>query len=62
MKTDGKFNNELTDVAIILGKRIREIKDGITKVQEKQSKNITSLSEKIREAQSHSIGQEVLPF
>lgn len=38
METDGKFKNELTDVAIVLGKRIREIKDGITKAQEKQAK------------------------
>lgn len=52
METDGKFKNELTDVAIVLGKRIREIKDGITKAQEKQAKNIASLSEKIREVQS----------
>ena len=52
METDGKFKNELTDVAIVLGKRIREIKDGITKGQEKQAKNIASLSEKIREVQS----------
>lgn len=52
METDGKFTNELTDVAIVLGKRIREIKDGITKAQEKQAKNIASLSEKIREVQS----------
>ena len=52
METDGKFKNELTDVAIVLGKRIREIKDGITKAQEKQAKNIASLSEKIQETQS----------
>ena len=52
METDGKFKNELTDVAIVLGKRIREIKDGITEAQEKQAKNIASLSEKIREVQS----------
>ena len=52
METDGKFKNELTDVAIVLCKRIREIKDGITKAQEKQAKDIASLSEKIREVQS----------
>ena len=48
----GKFKSELTDVAIVLGKRIREIKDGITKAQEKQAENLASLSEKIQETQS----------
>ena len=52
MKTEGKFKNELTDVVIVLGKGIREIKDGITKTQEQQAENITSLSEKIQETQS----------
>ena len=41
-----------TDVAIVLGKRIREIKDSIAKNQERQAKNIASLSEKIQETQS----------
>ncbi|WP_234397191.1 hypothetical protein [Hoylesella saccharolytica] len=52
IEIDGKFKSELTDVAIVLGKRIREIKDGITKTQEKQTENIASLSEKIQETQS----------
>ncbi len=52
IEIDGKFKSELTDVAIILGKRIREIKDGITKTQEKQADSIASLSEKIQETQS----------
>ena len=52
METDGKFKNELTDVVIVLGKRIREIKDDITKAQERQAESIASLSEKIRETQS----------
>ncbi len=52
IEIDGKFKSELTDVAIVLGKRIREIKDGITKTQEKQAENIASLSEKIQETQS----------
>lgn len=41
IEIDGKFKSELTDVAIVLGKRIREIKD-----------SIASLSEKIQETQS----------
>ncbi|KGN71574.1 hypothetical protein [Porphyromonas sp. COT-239 OH1446] len=52
IEIDGKFKNELTDVAIVLGKRIREIKDDITKTQERQAENIASLSEKIQETQS----------
>lgn len=52
IEIDGKFKSELTDVAIVLGKRIREIKDGITKAQEKQAENLASLSEKIQETQS----------
>ena len=52
LETDGKFKNELTDVVIVLGKRIREIKDGITKAQERQAESTASLSEKIRETQS----------
>ena len=52
IETDGKFKSELTDVAIVLGKRIREIKDSITKAQEKQAENLASLSEKIQETQS----------
>lgn len=52
IEADGKFKSELTDVAIVLGKRIREIKDGITKTQERQAKSIASLSEKIQETQS----------
>ena len=52
IEVDGKFKSELTDVAIVLGKRIREIKDGITKAQEKQAENLASLSEKIQETQS----------
>ena len=52
IEIDGKFKSELTDVAIVLGKRIREIKDGITKTQEQQAESIASLSEKIQETQS----------
>ncbi|OWR77258.1 hypothetical protein [Porphyromonas gingivalis] len=52
IEIDGKFKSELTDVAIVLGKRIREIKDSITKTQGKQAENIASLSEKIQETQS----------
>lgn len=52
IEIDGKFKSELTDVAIVLGKRIGEIKDGITKTQEKQAENIASLSKKIQETQS----------
>ena len=52
IEIDGKFKSELTDVAIVLGKRIREIKDGITKTQEQQAENIASLSKKIQEIQS----------
>lgn len=52
IEIDGKFKNELTDVAIVLGKRIREIKDDITKTQKQQAENIASLSEKIQETQS----------
>lgn len=52
IETDGKFKSELTDVAIVLGKRIREIKDSIAKNQERQAKSIASLSEKIQETQS----------
>ena len=52
IEIDGKFKSELTDVAIVLGKRIREIKDGITKTQERQAESIASLSEKIQETQS----------
>ena len=52
IEIDGKFKSELTDVAIVLGKRIREIKDGITKTQEQQVESIASLSEKIQETQS----------
>ena len=52
IEIDGKFKSELTDVAIVLGKRIREIKDDITKTQEQQAENIASLSEKIQETQS----------
>ena len=52
IEIDGNFKSELTDVAIVLGKRIREIKDGITKAQEKQAENLASLSEKIQETQS----------
>ena len=52
IETDGKFKSELTDVAIVLGKRIREIKDSIAKNQEQQAKSIASLSEKIQETQS----------
>ena len=47
IEIDGKFKSELTDVAIVLGKRIREIKDGITKTQEKQAESIASLSKKL---------------
>lgn len=53
IETDGKFKSELTDVAIVLGKRIREIKDGIKKTQEKQAESIATLCEKIEETQSH---------
>ena len=52
IETDGKFKRELTDVAVVLGKRIREIKDSIAKDQERQAKSIASLSEKIQETQS----------
>lgn len=52
IERDGKFKSELTDVAIVLGKRIREIKDGITKTQEQQAESIASLSEKIQETQT----------
>ena len=52
IEIDGKFKSELTDVAIVLGKRIREIKDSIAKNQERQAKSIASLSEKIQETQS----------
>ena len=52
IEVDGKFKSELTDVAIVLGKRIREIKDSIAKNQERQAKSIASLSEKIQETQS----------
>ena len=52
IEVDGKFKSELTDVAIVLGKRIREIKDSIAKNQEWQAKSIASLSEKIQETQS----------
>ena len=52
IEIDGKFKSELTDAAIVLGKRIREIKDGITKTQEKQAENIASLSDKFQEIQS----------
>ena len=52
IEIDGKFKSELTDVAIVLGKRIREIKDSIAKNQEQQAKSIASLSEKIQETQS----------
>ena len=52
IEVDGKFKSELTDVAIVLGKRIREIKDSIAKDQERQAKSIASLSEKIQETQS----------
>ena len=51
IEIDGKFKSELTDAAIVLGKRIREIKDGITKTQEKQAENIASLSDKFQEIQ-----------
>ena len=54
IEIDGKFKSELTDVAIVLGKRIREIKDDITKTQEQQVESIASLSEKIQETQSSS--------
>ena len=54
IEVDGKFKSELTDVAIVLGKRIREIKDSIAKNQERQAKSIASLSEKIQETQSPS--------
>ena len=53
IEMDGQFKSELTDVAIVLGKRIREIKDGIKKTQEKQVEGITTLCEKIEETQSH---------
>lgn len=53
IEVDGKFKSELTDVAIVLGKRIREIKDGIKKTQEKQAESIAALCEKIEETQSH---------
>ena len=52
IETDGKFKSELTDVAVVLGKRIREIKDSIAKNQEQQAKSIASLSEKIQETQT----------
>ena len=52
IEIDGNFKSELTDVAIVLGKRIREIKDSIAKDQERQAKSIASLSEKIQETQS----------
>ena len=52
IEVDGKFKSELTDVAVVLGKRIREIKDSIAKNQERQAKSIASLSEKIQETQS----------
>lgn len=52
IEIDGKFKSELADVAIVLGKRIREIKDDITKTQERQTESIASLSEKIQETQS----------
>lgn len=52
IEIDGKFKSELTDAAIVLGKRIREIKDAITKTQEQQAESIASLSEKIQETQS----------
>ena len=54
IEVDGKFKSELTDVAIVLGKRIREIKNSIAKDQERQAKSIASLSEKIQETQSPS--------
>lgn len=53
IEMDGQFKSELTDVAIVLGKRIREIKDGIKKTQEKQAESIAILCEKIEETQSH---------
>lgn len=53
IEMDGQFKSELTDVAIVLGKRIREIKDGIKKTQEKQAESIAALCEKIEETQSH---------
>lgn len=53
IEMDGQFKSELTDVAIVLGKRIREIKDGIKKTQEKQAESIATLCEKIEETQSH---------
>lgn len=53
VEMDGQFKSELTDVAIVLGKRIREIKDGIKKTQEKQAESIAALCEKIEETQSH---------
>lgn len=52
IEVDGKFKSDLTDAAIVIGKRIREIKDGITKTQEQQAESIASLSEKIQETQS----------
>ena len=52
IEVDGKFKSELTDVAVVLGKRIREIKNSIAKNQEWQAKSIASLSEKIQETQS----------
>lgn len=53
IEMDGQFKSELTDVAIVLGKRIREIKDGIKKTQEKQAESIAALCAKIEETQSH---------
>lgn len=65
IEIDGKFKSELTDAAIVLGKRIREIKDGITKTQEKQAESIASLSKKFQEIPRNTIsyrGQEILPL
>ena len=52
IEMDGQFKRELTDVAIVLGKRVTEIKDGIKKNgikknQEKQTKSFATLCEKI---------------
>lgn len=33
IEVDGKFKSELTDVAIVLGKRIREIKDSMQRTK-----------------------------
>ena len=49
---DGQFKRELTDVAIVLGKRVTEIKDGIKKNQEKQTEGFATLCEKIEGTQS----------